>query len=201
MRGGTTWQITIAAAVWEPVLQTAMIQSVTGASDCATVSGICTGTASALVMNIDSSLTGPTSVWSSTAGPAGVLPIYWSATWYSTIIGSALPFFEGQAVDADRPFYNDLVGRPLVLSCAGIGVPGGGIFCPPTSPLLAEPGVTIGGVNGTTVSAFSMVFSGLCRQDHLPLDWKLEEVPEARTLVLLGIGLVGLAFARRKRVA
>jgi hypothetical protein len=195
--GGTIWNLTVPAPVWEAVLQAAV-----GVSDCATVNGVCTGSATAWSGIIDASTTGPPSVTPTVlVGPLTGTPTYWNATFFSTILGTAIGL-EGQGVDFDRPFYNDLVGNPFTLSCAGLGVPGGGVHCPPTVPLISEPGLIIGDVNGqNSLTAFTMTFNGVGRQVWAPFDFTLNEVPEPGTLLLLGAGITGLALLGRKRTA
>jgi hypothetical protein len=192
--GATSWRLTVEAATWEAVVQSAL-----GASNCVDQDGICTGTMTDLAMEFDSSQTG-TDVHAVNGGTGGVPPnplVYWQAKFFSTDVGEL--DVGAQELDADRPFYGDIVGDPYIISCAGTGIPSPtGSLC--ALPLETEPGLTPSGANGTTVTAFAMTFNGICRQVYAPLDWRLEEVPEpGRALLLLGGAITMLALARAKR--
>jgi hypothetical protein len=191
--GGTNWRLTIAAAVWEAVVQTAV-----GASpNCSNVNGVCTGSMTDLVVEFDSSMTGA-DVHAVNAGTGGVPAnplVYWQAKFFSTIVGEL--DIAAQQTDQDRPFYGDLVGNPFVVSCAGSGLPSPtGSLCDP--PLETEPGLTQDPPNGTFLTAFAMTFNGVGRQVYAPLDWRLDEVPEPAHALMLLAGAATLALFRRR---
>jgi hypothetical protein len=192
---GGTATVTIDAAIWEPILKYGLDQ--------AGLITVTPGTVSNLVMDINVG----TGVMTNYAWTANAITALGPAVLNVALLGATANYYSAEAIagpDADGAAVwacgtGGVIAQPLNMPLAD---PASSGTCPPDSTLLS-PTVSDAAydpITGAIYANASSAVLSLTPRGWGPADFRLSEVPEPGTLLLVGCGLPGLsAFGRRRK--
>ena len=193
---GGTATVTVAAAVWEPILKFGL--------DSPSLVTLTSGTVSDLVMDINIG-TGDITSYSWTGNATTVLGA--AALNVALLPGTTANYYSAEAAsapDADGAVvWACGTGGFIALPANTPGVDPGSLgTCPPdaTNPSATVSNAAYDAITGAIYANASSAVLSITPRGWGPADFRLSEVPEPGTLLLVGSGLLGLsAFGRRRK--